>query len=59
MAGLLESGGRDAVTTRESAVEEPRPGGAARALCAALPGQKSLGQAERQLLTEWLQRLSV
>ncbi|PNG96021.1 hypothetical protein SMF913_12046 [Streptomyces malaysiensis] len=26
---------------------------------AALPGQKSLSQAERRLLTEWLQRLSV
>ncbi|SCF95993.1 hypothetical protein GA0115260_104974 [Streptomyces sp. MnatMP-M27] len=59
MAGLLESGGRDAVTTRESAVEEPGPGGAVRAMRAALPGQKGLSRAERQLLTEWLQRLSV
>jgi hypothetical protein len=46
------------ITTQESAVEEPGPGGAARALRAALPGQNALSQAEQQLLTEWLQRLS-
>ncbi|MFE3673219.1 TetR/AcrR family transcriptional regulator [Streptomyces goshikiensis] len=46
------------ITTQEPAVEEPGPGGAARALNAALPGQKDLSQAEQQLLTEWLQRLS-
>ncbi|MFF8452386.1 TetR/AcrR family transcriptional regulator [Streptomyces leeuwenhoekii] len=46
------------ITTREPAVEEPGPGGAARALRAALPGQKALSQAEQQLLAEWLQRLS-
>jgi hypothetical protein len=47
-----------AITTREPAVEEPGLGGAARALRAALPGQQVLSQAEQQLLTEWLQRLS-
>ncbi|MGW1027736.1 TetR/AcrR family transcriptional regulator [Streptomyces sp. NPDC002577] len=46
------------ITTQEPAVEEPGPGGAARALRAALPGQNALSQAEQQLLTEWLQRLS-
>ncbi|MFD8412128.1 TetR/AcrR family transcriptional regulator [Streptomyces sp. NPDC059650] len=47
-----------AITTEEPAVEEPGPGGAARALRAALPAQNALSQAEQQLLTEWLQRLS-
>ncbi|WP_438318535.1 TetR/AcrR family transcriptional regulator [Streptomyces sp. HUAS TT3] len=47
-----------AITTQEPAVEEPGPGGAARALRAALPGQSALSQAEQQLLTEWLRRLS-
>ncbi|MFI2645865.1 TetR/AcrR family transcriptional regulator [Streptomyces sp. NPDC018610] len=46
------------ITTQEPAVEEPGPGGAARALRAALPGQTALSQAEQQLLVEWLQRLS-
>jgi AcrR family transcriptional regulator len=46
------------ITTREPAVSEPGPGGAARALRAALPGQTVLSQAEQHLLTEWLQRLS-
>jgi hypothetical protein len=46
------------ITTREPVVEEPGLGGAARALRAALPGQKALSQAEQHLLTEWLQRLS-
>jgi AcrR family transcriptional regulator len=46
------------ITTQEPAVEEPGPGGAARALRAALPGQKVLSQAEQHLLMEWLQRLS-
>jgi AcrR family transcriptional regulator len=47
-----------AITAEEPAVEEPGLGGAARALRAALPGQNVLSQAEQQLLTEWLQRLS-
>lgn len=46
------------ITTREPAVHEPGLAGAARALRAALPGQKVLGRAEQQLLAEWLQRLS-
>ncbi|MGC0417742.1 TetR/AcrR family transcriptional regulator [Embleya sp. AB8] len=46
------------VTTREPAVREPGPAGAARALRAALPGQSTLSDAEQQLLTEWLRRLS-
>lgn len=46
------------ITTREPAVKEPGLGGAARALRAALPGQKALSEAEQHLLMEWLQRLS-
>ncbi|MFD0403881.1 hypothetical protein [Kitasatospora sp. NPDC127116] len=46
------------VTTREPAVQEPGPAGAARALRAALPGQNALSPAEQQLLREWLRRLS-
>ncbi|MFF2959204.1 TetR/AcrR family transcriptional regulator [Streptomyces sp. NPDC057963] len=47
------------ITTREPAVQEPGPAGAARALRAALPGQNALSDAEQQLLMEWLRRLSV
>ncbi|MFE2870792.1 TetR family transcriptional regulator [Embleya sp. NPDC059259] len=46
------------VTTREPAVREQGPAGAARALRAALPGQNALSEAEQQLLAEWLRRLS-
>ncbi|MEV5989397.1 hypothetical protein AB0L85_31270 [Streptomyces sp. NPDC052051] len=46
------------VTTREPAVRELGPAGAARALRATLPGQSALSDAEQQLLAEWLQRLS-
>ncbi|GAA3201202.1 TetR/AcrR family transcriptional regulator [Nonomuraea roseoviolacea] len=47
-----------AVTTREPAVQEQGPAGAARALRAALPDQDVLSRAEQRLLTEWLDRLS-
>ncbi|MEU4832463.1 TetR/AcrR family transcriptional regulator [Streptosporangium sp. NPDC023615] len=47
-----------AVTDREPAVRDPGPAGAARALRAALPEQTTLSDAERRLLTEWLDRLA-
>ncbi|MEU8199947.1 TetR/AcrR family transcriptional regulator [Streptosporangium sp. NPDC049046] len=47
-----------AVTNREPAVQESGPAGAARALRAALPEQTTLSNAERHLLTEWLDRLA-
>lgn len=46
------------VTDREPAVREQGPAGAARALRASLPDQDVLSPGERQLLTEWLDRLS-
>jgi hypothetical protein len=47
-----------AVTTREPAVREAGPAGAARALRAVLPESTSLSDAERRLLAEWLDRLA-
>jgi AcrR family transcriptional regulator len=47
----------DAVTSRQPAVREPGPAGAARALRAALPEQTALSGAEQRLLGEWLGRL--
>ena len=47
-----------AVTNEEPAVREAGPTAAARALRAALPEETSLSIAERQLLTEWLDRLA-
>ncbi|MGC5014111.1 TetR/AcrR family transcriptional regulator [Streptosporangium sp. DT93] len=47
-----------AVTGREPAVRDAGPAGAARALRAALPEQTVLSDAERRLLTEWLDRLA-
>lgn len=47
-----------AVTNQQPAVREPGPAGAARALIAVLPEQTTLSGAERQLLTEWLGRLT-
>jgi len=47
-----------AVTYREPAVPERGPAPAARALRAALPDQTTLTDGERQLLTEWLDRLA-
>ncbi|WP_433258473.1 hypothetical protein ACQPYK_23620 [Streptosporangium sp. CA-135522] len=46
------------LTTREPAVQEQGPAGAARALRAALPDQNVLSHAEQRPLTEWLDRLS-
>ncbi|MFI9392558.1 TetR/AcrR family transcriptional regulator [Streptomyces bauhiniae] len=48
----------NAVTDPEPAVRDTGPAGAARALRAALPEQTVLSGAERQLLREWLDRLS-
>jgi hypothetical protein len=47
-----------AVTSQQPAVQQPGPGGAARALCAALPAQTSLSGAEQLLPGEWLDRLA-
>jgi AcrR family transcriptional regulator len=47
-----------AVTNQRPAVRDPGPAGAARALRAALPEQTDLSDAERHLLTEWLDRLA-
>ncbi|MCH0564136.1 MULTISPECIES: TetR/AcrR family transcriptional regulator [unclassified Streptomyces] len=47
-----------AVTDQVPAVREEGPAGAARALRAALPDQDLLSHAERQLMVEWLGRLS-
>jgi AcrR family transcriptional regulator len=47
-----------AVTTQEPAVKDAGPAGAARALRAALPEQTTLSAAEKQLLREWLDRLT-
>ncbi|MEV0406204.1 helix-turn-helix domain-containing protein [Actinoallomurus sp. NPDC050550] len=47
-----------AVTNRQPAVQEEGPAGAARALRAALPEQTALSDAERRLLSEWLDRLA-
>lgn len=47
-----------AVTNQEPAVRDPGPAGAARALRAALPRQTALSGAERELLSEWLNRLA-
>ncbi|WP_433171828.1 TetR/AcrR family transcriptional regulator [Actinoallomurus sp. CA-150999] len=47
-----------AVTNRQPAVREAGPAGAARALRAALPEQTPLSDAERHLLSEWLDRLA-
>ncbi|MFG2603322.1 hypothetical protein ACGFT2_07215 [Streptomyces sp. NPDC048514] len=47
-----------AVTHRHPVVEDPGPAGAARALRAVLPEQTILSDAERRLLTEWLNRLA-
>ncbi|MFJ2021899.1 TetR/AcrR family transcriptional regulator [Streptomyces nodosus] len=47
------------VTNQEPAVQEAGLAGAARALRAALPRHTPLSHAEQQLLTEWLDRLSV
>ncbi|MEU4519115.1 TetR/AcrR family transcriptional regulator [Amycolatopsis sp. NPDC024027] len=47
-----------AVTTENSAVLDPGPAGAARALRAALPEQTTLSGAEQHLLGEWLDRLA-
>jgi AcrR family transcriptional regulator len=59
LLGALRESMITTVTTQEPAVHEPGPAGAARALRAALPGQKNtLSHAEQQLLMEWLRRLS-
>ncbi|MFD7920025.1 TetR/AcrR family transcriptional regulator [Streptomyces sp. NPDC059740] len=47
-----------AVTTRQPAVRDAGPAGAARALVATLPEQTTLSSAEQLLLTEWLNRLA-
>src|SRR5690625_542942 len=47
-----------AVTTDEPAVAEATASAAARALRASLPDQTSLSDGERQLLSEWLDRLA-
>ncbi|MFC5823176.1 TetR/AcrR family transcriptional regulator [Nonomuraea insulae] len=47
-----------AVTTEEPAVQDAGPAGAARALRATLPEQTTLSEAERRLLSEWLDRLA-
>jgi hypothetical protein len=47
-----------AVTNRRPAVQETGPAGAARALRAALSEQTTLSDAERHLLSEWLDRLA-
>ncbi|MFB6617983.1 TetR/AcrR family transcriptional regulator [Streptomyces sp. NPDC085524] len=46
------------VTNRQPVVQDPGPGGAARALRAALPEQTTLSRAEQHLLREWLDRLA-
>lgn len=48
----------DAVTSRQPAVREAGPAGAARALRATLPEQTTLSGAEQELLGEWLNRLA-
>jgi AcrR family transcriptional regulator len=47
-----------AVTNLEPAVKDAGPGGAARALRAALPEQSALSAAEQHLMREWLDRLA-
>lgn len=47
-----------AVTSREPAVQDSGPAGAARALRAVLPEQTILSDAEQHLLREWLDHLA-